>query len=57
MSDVMFSARGVTDGTFLKGVLVKNNIATTHSVVIGSKTKTLLYNSVNHDLNLERLIS
>ena len=43
---VMFSATGVTDGTMLKGVHYKKNIATTHSVVMRSKTNTcLLYTS------------
>ena len=55
--DVMFSATGVTDGTFLKGVLIKNNIATTHSVVMRSKTKTLRYIHANHDLTLKKIIS
>ena len=55
--DVMFSATGVTDGTFLKGVLIKKNIATTHSVVMRSKTKTLRYIHANHDLTLKKIIS
>ena len=55
--DVMFSATGVTDGTLLKGVLIKNNIATTHSVVMRSKTKTLRYIHANHDLTLKKIIS
>ena len=36
--DVMFSATGVTDGTLLKGVLIRNETATTHSVVMRSKS-------------------
>jgi len=55
--DVMFSATGVTDGTFLKGVLIKNKEATTHSVVMRSKTKTLRYIHANHDLTLKTIIS
>ena len=55
--DVMFSATGVTDGTFLKGVIIKGNIATTHSVVMRSKTKTLCYIHANHDLSLKKIIS
>ena len=39
--DVMFSATGVTDGTLLKGVLIKNEVATTQSVIMRSKTKTV----------------
>jgi fructose-1,6-bisphosphatase II / sedoheptulose-1,7-bisphosphatase len=55
--DVMFSATGVTDGTFLKGVLIKNKVATTHSVVMRSKTKTLRYIHANHDLSIKKIIS
>ena len=55
--DVMFSATGVTDGTFLKGVLIKNKIATTHSVVMRSKTKTLRFINSNHDLSIKNIIS
>ena len=49
--DVMFSATGVTDGTMLKGVRYKNNIASTQSVVMRSKTNTVRYIKANHDLN------
>ena len=54
--DVMFSATGVTDGTLLKGVLIKNNIATTQSVVMRSKTKTLRYVNSIHDLSIKPII-
>jgi len=53
--DVMFSATGVTDGTMLKGVHYKNNIATTHSVVMRSKTNTIRYIIANHDLNKKNI--
>tara|TARA_B100000700_G_scaffold328710_1_gene447489 strand:+ start:1217 stop:2188 length:972 start_codon:yes stop_codon:yes gene_type:complete len=49
--DVMFSATGVTDGTMLKGVHFINNKATTHSVVMRSKTNTLRYIKAEHDLD------
>jgi len=49
--EVMFSATGVTDGTMLKGVHYKKNIATTHSVVMRSKTNTVRYITAHHDLN------
>ena len=49
--DVMFSATGVTDGTMLKGVHYKKNIASTHSVVMRSKTNTVRYITANHDLS------
>ena len=54
--DVMFSATGVTDGTMLKGVHYKNNIATTHSVVMRSKTNTVRYITAQHDLNKKTII-
>ena len=41
--DVIFSATGVTDGTLLKEVLIKNYIATTNSAIMRSKTKTIRY--------------
>jgi len=55
--DVMFSATGVTNGTLLNGVLIKNNIATTESVVMRSKTKTLRYVKASHNLNIKDIIT
>jgi len=55
--DVMFSATGVTDGTLLKGVLIKKNIATTQSVVMRSKTKTLRYVNASHDLSIKNIVT
>ena len=55
--DVMFSATGVTNGTFLRGVLIKNDKASTHSVVMRSKTNTLRYVSASHDLLKKSIIS
>ena len=55
--DVMFSATGVTDGTLLKGILIKDNTAKTHSVVMRSKTKTLRYVSATHNLLIKDIIS
>ena len=54
--DVMFSATGVTDGTLLKGVLIKDNTARTQSVVMRSKTKTLRYVTALHDINIKSII-
>jgi len=54
--DVMFSATGVTDGTMLKGVRIKNNIARTESVVMRSKTKTVRYITAEHDLNKKKIL-
>ena len=54
--EVMFAATGVTSGTFLKGVLIKNNVAITHSVVMRSKTKTLRYVTAKHNLSIKPII-
>jgi fructose-1,6-bisphosphatase II / sedoheptulose-1,7-bisphosphatase len=55
--DVMFSATGVTNGTLLQGVLIKNNIATTQSVVMRSKTKTLRYVNASHNLTVKDIMT
>ena len=55
--DVMFSATGVTDGTLLKGVLIRKNFASTQSVVMRSKTKTLRYVKATHDLGIKNIIT
>ncbi len=46
--DVMFAATGVTDGDFLKGVHFYRDGASTHSVVMRSKTKTLRFIQARH---------
>ena len=53
--DVMFSATGVTDGTLLKGVNFRDNTATTNSVVMRSKTKTIRYVDAYHNLNIKNI--
>ena len=55
--EVMFAATGVTDGTLLKGVRIKNNIATTHSVVMRSKTQTVRYVQASHNLYIKPIVS
>ena len=55
--EVMFSATGVTDGTLLKGVLIRENIATTQSVVMRSKTKPLRYVNARHDLRIKDIVT
>jgi len=54
--NVMFTATGVTDGTMLKGVRIKNELATTHSVVMRSKTKTVRYIKAHHNLNIKNFL-
>jgi fructose-1,6-bisphosphatase II len=46
--DVMFSATGVTDGDYLHGVHFFPGGATTQSVVMRSKTKTVRVINANH---------
>lgn len=55
--NVMFSATGVTDGTLLRGVLIKNEVAKTHSVIMRSKTKTVRYIDAIHNLSIKKIIS
>jgi fructose-1,6-bisphosphatase II / sedoheptulose-1,7-bisphosphatase len=47
--DVMFAATGVTDGTMLRGVRRFGHGATTHSLVMRSKTGTVRYVETIHD--------
>ncbi|MFA5795296.1 MAG: class II fructose-bisphosphatase [Candidatus Brocadiia bacterium] len=46
--DIMFAATGVTNGSFLKGVRITGDGATTHSVVMRSKTGTIRYIEAHH---------
>jgi fructose-1,6-bisphosphatase II / sedoheptulose-1,7-bisphosphatase len=50
--DVMFAATGVTDGSMLRGVRRFHGGATTHSVVMRSKSGTVRYVEAHH--NFER---
>ncbi|GIM29447.1 fructose-1,6-bisphosphatase [Clostridium polyendosporum] len=50
--DVYFAATGITDCPFLEGVAFsKDNIATSHSIVMRSKTGTIRFIEAIHDLN------
>ncbi len=53
---VMFVATGVTDGPLLKGVKFKSgHIATTHSLVMRSKTGTIRFIEASHNLGKKSL--
>ena len=53
--NVMFAATGVTDGSMLEGVKCrKGNKATTHSVVMRSKTGTLRYVKAFHSFDRKK---
>jgi fructose-1,6-bisphosphatase II / sedoheptulose-1,7-bisphosphatase len=49
--DVMFAATGVTDGTMLRGVRRFHGGATTHSMVMRSKTGTVRYIEAHHNFD------
>lgn len=49
--DVMFAATGVTTGTMLKGVRRFSGGATTHSLVMRSKSGTVRYVEASHNFN------
>lgn len=51
--DVMFSATGVTSGTFLKGVNFFRNGCTTYSVVMRSATGTIRHLSAQHRFDIK----
>jgi fructose-1,6-bisphosphatase II / sedoheptulose-1,7-bisphosphatase len=52
--DVMFAATGVTDGAMLRGVRRFRSGATTHSMVMRSKTGTVRIIEAHH--NFERKV-
>ena len=46
--NVMFSATGITQGTFLNGIRFFQGGATSHSVVMRSETGTIRYIQTEH---------
>jgi len=46
--EAMFAATGVTDGTILEGVRFLSHGATTHSIVMRAKTKTVRFIEAHH---------
>ncbi|HEX2112814.1 MAG TPA: class II fructose-bisphosphatase [Alphaproteobacteria bacterium] len=51
--DVMFAATGVTDGSMLRGVRRSRNAATTHSIVMRSKTGTVRVIEASHNFAMK----
>jgi len=51
--DVMFAATGVTDGAMLKGVRRGADVATTHSMVMRSKSGTVLLVEAEHNWKIK----
>jgi fructose-1,6-bisphosphatase II len=54
--EIFFCATGICDGPFLKGVRVTGHIATTHSVLMRVKSKTVRFVEAHHNL-LEKTIN
>ncbi|WP_026882801.1 class II fructose-bisphosphatase [Clostridium akagii] len=55
--DVFFAATGITECDLLKGVIYsKNEIVTTHSIVMSSKTGTIRFVEALHDLNKSKIV-
>ncbi len=55
--DVFFAATGITECDLLKGVIYsKNEMVTTHSVVMSSKTGTIRFVEALHDLNKSKIV-
>jgi fructose-1,6-bisphosphatase II len=47
---IAFVATGITDNTILKGIRVNGHIATTHSIVMRTRSRTVRYITAHHDL-------
>ena len=54
--DVYFAATGITTGPLLRGIAYDGNKATTHSVILRSKTGTIRYIETIHDYSKKPLI-
>jgi len=52
--DVMFAATGVTDGAMLKGIRRSAGMATTHSLVMRSKSGTVRYVEAQHNWKIKQ---
>ena len=55
--NVFFAATGITDGELLDGVKYKHHFATTHSVVMRSKTGSIRSMKATHDFTKLRQLS
>src|SRR5207245_204736 len=49
--DVMFCATGISDSPMLPGVRFEGKTATTHSILMRAKTRTVRYIRAIHDLS------
>lgn len=53
--DIIFCATGVTNGEMLKGVTFGSHMATTHTVLMRAKTRTIRYITAVHNLNYKTI--
>lgn len=49
--DIVFAATGITDSALLRGVQVNGRIATTYSVIMRARSRTVRYVKAFHDLD------
>jgi fructose-1,6-bisphosphatase II len=54
--EVIFSATGITSGDLLQGVKRKGNIATTQTLLVRGKTRTIRYINAVHNLDYKKEI-
>ena len=55
--EIFFAATGVTSGDFLRGVVYTgDNMATTHSVVMRSKSGTIRFVEATHKLDKNEIL-
>ena len=53
--NVLFCATAISDSSFLRGIQVNGNLATTHSVVMRSRFRTIRYIKTDHDLSRKKI--
>ena len=54
--DVFFAATGITSGPLLRGIVYEGTKATTHSIILRSKTGTVRYIETIHDYSKKPMI-
>lgn len=53
--NIIFCATGISDSPLLKGVQIRNHTATTHSVLMRAKSKTIRQITTHHDLRTKTI--
>ncbi len=54
-SNIMFCATGISDSALLRGVQVRGHTATTHSILMRAKSRTVRYITAQHDLRMKTI--